>query len=403
MKIAIINMVDYGSTGRIMFQIADCARKNNFQVLTYSKKWRRKQNIHPFHSYYGYTIENAINVILTRLFGFQGSFSYFGTRKLIKWLKKYNPDIIHIHNLHDSSTCLPVFFKYIKKYNKKLVWTLHDCWSITGGCYHFQISKCNKWQSGCRKCQYLNHRIHIDDTKYMWNKKKKWYSGIDNLVIVTPSEWLKEIVKKSFLAKHPIKVINNGIDLTTFTPQKSAFKKENNIKGYMILAVSNIWNYNKGLDVVISLARELPNTYTIVIVGTNNEIDKELPSNVISIHRTNDINELVKIYSSADVFINPTREDTFPTVNIEALACGIPVITFNTGGSPECLNSKCGRIVKENSHIELKKEIIKICENKIINKKDCIAQAKKYDRNINYQKYIELYEEIYNKDNGGIS
>ena len=397
-RVAEINMVDYGSTGKIMFQIADCARLRGIEVQTFSKKWRKQSAPNKYHSYYGNTFENGIHVILSRLIGFQGCFSYFGTKNLVRKLKLFNPDIIHLHNLHDSSTCLSVLFKYIKKNNIKTVWTLHDCWPITGGCYHFAMSKCNKWKTGCKECKYIDNKLKFDCSKYMWKKKSEAFTGIKDLIIVTPSKWLSSLVKKSYLGYSEIKVINNGIDLSLFKPTKSSFKKDHDIDAYMVLTVAHGWGVKKGLDVVVDLSNLLPSNYKIVIVGTDPEVEKILPPNVITIRRTANQKELAEIYSAADVFINPTREDTFPTVNLESLACGTPVVTFKTGGSPESVDKKSGFVVPCNNVKAMKKAIIDICEKKKINRKNCLIRSKMFDKNDKFNEYVNLYENICSKN-----
>ena len=398
-RVAEINMVDYGSTGKIMLQIADCARTRGIEVRTFSKRWRKQSVPNRYHSYYGSTFENGIHVFLSRFFGFQGCFSYFGTKSLVRKLKIFKPDIIHLHNLHDSSTCLSVLLKYIKKNNIKTVLTMHDCWPITGGCYHFTMSKCNKWKTGCNECKYLENKLKFDCSKYMWNKKRKLFTDIKDLTIITPSKWLSKIVKESYLCHCEIKVINNGTDLSIFKPTKSVFKKTYNIDGYMVLTVAHGWGIKKGLDVVIDLSNLLPANYKIVIVGTNFEVEKHLPSNVIAIRRTSNQKELAEIYSSADVFINPTREDNFPTVNIESLGCGTPVVTFKTGGSPESIDKKSGIVVPRNNVKAMKKAIIDVCENKKIDRKNCIARSKKFDKNDKFNEYVTLYEKMCSKKN----
>ena len=398
-RVAEINMVDYGSTGKIMFQIADCARLRGIDIKTFSKKWRRQSSPNKYHSYYGSTFENSIHVFLSRLIGFQGCFSYFGTKSLVRKLKIFKPDIIHLHNLHDSSTCLSVLFKYIKKNNIKTIWTLHDCWPMTGGCYHFTMSKCEKWKTCCNKCEYLDNKFNFDCSKYMWLKKNKLFTGLKNFIVVTPSKWLSKIVKESYLGYCKIKVINNGTDLSVFKPTKTLFKSNHNIDGYMVLTVAHGWGIKKGLDVVIDLSNSLPSNYKIVIVGTNSDVEKILPSNVIAIRRTSNQKELAEIYSSADVFINPTREDNFPTVNIESLGCGTPVVTFKTGGSPESIDKKSGIVVPCNDVEAMKKAIIDVCENKKIDRKNCIARSKKFDKNDKFNEYVDLYENMCSKKN----
>lgn len=387
MRIAEVNMVDYGSTGNIMFQIAECAREHGHEVRTFSKKWKKQIARNEFHSYYGSTLENGLHVVAFRAVGFQGMFSYFGTKQLVNELKKFKPDILHLHNLHDSSTCLPVLFSYIRESRVKTVWTLHDCWAFTGQCPHFTVVKCERWETGCHDCPQRSSYLPCDCSKTMWKKKKELFGEDIDLTLVTPSEWLKELVEKSFLKNHPVRVINNGIDLMAFHPYELEEKK-----GITVLGVAMGWGKRKGLDVFLKLAEKLPESYKIVMVGTDEKVDKNLPARITSIHRTHDQNELAKIYSEADVFVNPTREDNFPTTNIEALACGTPVITFRTGGSPEIIDETCGSVVDCDDVDELVEEIIRVCETHPYAVDDCIKRGNMFNNHDRFAEYIKLYE-----------
>lgn len=403
MKIAIINMVDYGSTGRIMFQTADVARQKGYCVKTYSKKWRNQNNKTTEHKYYGYTIENAIHVTLSKLFGIQGMLSILGTKQLIRDLKKYKPDIVHLHNLHDSSTCLPMLLKALGKAEIPVVWTLHDCWAFTGQCTHFLVEKCEKWKNGCGNCKFQKNLLKVDCTAWVWRKKKKGVDSIKNLTIVTPSKWLCGLAEESLFRGRPIKVINNGIDLTVFSNKSCLFKQERECgRKKIILAVASVWTERKGLLDLIEIDKKLDHTkYQLVVVGTNEIVDKLLPKTIISIHRTADEIELAKLYSCADVFINPTYEDTFPTTNIEALACGTPVITYNTGGSPEIIDNKCGYVVECGNIDAIIYNIIKICSSSQNYNNICRKRAECYDRKERYVEYVNLYEKVVEKYNKG--
>ena len=279
-----------------------------------------------------------------------------------------------------------------------MIWTLHDCWPFTGRCPYFTIKKCDKWKTGCGNCQYPKASYPqsiVDKTARMWKLKRKWFTGIEDMTIVTPSQWLADLVKKSYLKSYPIKVINNGIDLSIFKPSISDFRQEHLIGDkYMLLGVANGWDLRKGLDVFLELSKRLDSTkYQIVLVGTNDNIDKDLPENIISIHRTQSQRELAEIYTAADLFVNPTREENYPTVNMESIACGTPVLTFRTGGSPEILDETCGAVVKSNDIDALESEIIKITKEKPFSKKECLKKAKMFDKNIKLQEYIDLFNE----------
>ena len=214
------------------------------------------------------------------------------------------------------------------------------------------------------------------------------------MTIVTPSEWLAGLVKESYLKDYPVKVINNGIDLNVFKPTESDFRKKYALENkYIVLGVAFGWGRRKGLDVFIELEKRFDKEkYKVVLVGTDDNVDKLLPENIISIHRTQNQTELAKIYSAADVFANPTREENYPTVNMESVACGTPVVTFNTGGSPEMLDETCGAAVAKNDIDAMYNEIIRICEAKPYSLEACIKKAKGFDKNEKFGEYIRLYE-----------
>ena len=254
---------------------------------------------------------------------------------------------------------------------------------------------CLKWESLCHDCPLRkSYALFKDRSKSLYNRKKQLFEGID-LTIVTPSEWLAQVVKQSFLKDYPVQVINNGIDLKIFRPVeigkfRSNYKIDANKK--ILLGVAFEWGIRKGLDVFIELAKRLDsNIYQIVLVGTNDTIDKQLPTNILSIHRTQNQQELAEIYADADLFINPTREENFPTVNIESLACGTPVLTYRTGGSAEMLDETCGFVVERGNIDELEREIIRICTFEPFSAETCVARAELYDKDLKFREYLSLY------------
>lgn len=403
MKTVLINSCNFGSTGNIMLEIAETAENGGYTAAVcypQSRDNSRKQKEKDF--IIGTRFSRNIHLQLAGITGLNGCFSYFSTLKLLKKLDKLKPDIIHLHNLHNCYINLPMLFKYIKKHNIKTVWTLHDCWSFTGHCPYFDMIGCDKWKTGCYSCpQYKEYpKSLFDNSKYMYRLKKKWFTGIKDMTIVTPSEWLAGLVKESYLKDYPVKVINNGIDLNVFKPTESDFRKKYALENkYIVLGVAFGWGRRKGLDVFVELARRLDKEkYKVVLVGTDDNVDKLLPENIISIHRTQNQTELAKIYAAADVFANPTREENYPTVNMEALACGTPVVTFNTGGSPEMLDETCGAAVAKDDNDAMYNEIIRICEKKHYSLEACIKKAKGFDKNEKFGEYIRLYE-VLNEQN----
>ena len=338
-----------------------------------------------------------LQALKSRIYGNLGFNSKNATKKIITILEKTNPDVIHLHNLHGHNVNLQMLFCYFKKRsNIKIIWTFHDCWAFTGHCPHFAMVKCDKWKSGCYKCpQYsIYPKSLFDNSKKMYALKKRLFTGVENMTIVTPSEWLAGLVKQSFLKDYPVKVINNGINLSVFKPTESDFREKYGISAdkKILLGVAFGWGVRKGLDVFIELYNRLSaEKYQIVLVGTDKKTDKQLPKGIISIHRTQNQTELAEIYSAADLFVNPTREDNYPTVNMESIACGTPVLTFRTGGSPEMVTEKTGSVVDCDDIAALESEVKRICETSPFNKGDCIESAKKFDENERFLEYIELY------------
>ena len=278
------------------------------------------------------------------------------------------------------------------------MWTFHDCWPFTGGCSYFDLAKCDKWKSGCQKCPMYKKFSSslIDMASNAWKLKRKWFLGVENLTIVTPSDWLAGLVKKSFLKDYPVKVLRNGINTDVFCPVSGNIREKYGISkdSYMVLGVAFDWGERKGFDVFLELASRLDKKYQIVLVGTNADIDKHLPKNIISIHRTENQQELAQLYTTADVLANPTREDNYPTVNLESLACGTPVVTFKTGGSPESLDSSCGSVVEYNNIDDFEKEIRKVCEEKLYSKESCLKKAESFNEINRFYDYTKLYKEI---------
>lgn len=400
MKIAMINGGVFGSTGKIVFGISEILESKGESVLCLSPITSTNRKKQPAHKYYkiGTFFSRRCDVFFSRLTGKQNCFARIATKNLIKKLVYFHPDIVHLHNLHGDYINIPLLFKYIKQNNIKTVWTLHDCWSFTGHCTHFTMVNCDKWKNGCYNCpQYKEYpKSLFDNSKKMYRLKKEWFTGVENLTIVTPSEWLAGLVKQSFLKDYPVKVIHNGIDLNVFKPTGCDFRKKYNISDnkYILLGVAFGWGKRKGLDVFIELQKRLDkDKYQIVLVGTDDNVDKLLPKEIISIHRTQNQTELAEIYTAADLFVNPTREENYPTVNMESIACGTPVITFRTGGSPEILTEKTGLVVDCDDVEGLQHGIEKICEKNLFSTGDCIEQAKQFDMNKRFQEYIDLYKE----------
>lgn len=394
MKIVQINATcGVGSTGKICVEISELLSLENIENYILYSYQANKYELGIGCSNKWYLKAQAFK---SKLIGNYGFNSKLATLKIISQLKRIQPDIVHLHNIHGHDCDIRLLFNYFKKNNVRLVWTFHDCWAFTGYCTYFDLVKCNKWKTGCNSCE--NKSLHswlFDRSKSIFEKKKKLFSDLD-LTIVTPSVWLADLVSQSFLASYSTHIINNGIDLDIFKPYSGDFKLRYKIAEdkKILLGVAFDWGIRKGLDVFVELSKRLPGDYQIVLVGTNSEIDKQLPRNIISIHRTQNQRELAEIYSAADVFVNPTREENYPTVNMEALACGTPIVTFNTGGSAEILDHTCGSVVDCDDVDALEREIVRICTERPYTKEACITRAKGFDKTERYKEYIKLYESI---------
>ena len=393
MKIIQINSTcGIGSTGKICVDISkllDGEQIENYILCSQSNGYPLAITCSD-HTYI------KVQALKSKVLGNYGFNSRKATIKMIDELKRIKPTTVHLHNIHGHDCNLEILFTYFKKHNTKLIWTFHDCWAFTAYCPYFDLVKCQKWTTGCEKCpQARSFSWFTDRSAYLYNKKRKLFEGLD-LTIVTPSDWLAVLAKQSFLKDYPVKVINNGMDLSIFRMIDSNFREKYEIDQdtRILLGVAFDWGKRKGLDVFLELANRLDEKkYRIVLVGTNDTIDKQLPKNIISVHRTQNQQELSEIYSAAELFINPTREENFPTVNMESLACGTPVLTFRTGGSSEMLDETCGSVIECDDIDALEKEIIRICETKPYSKEACLKKARSFDKNVKYEEYIKLYGE----------
>lgn len=403
MKILQINSMYYGSTGKIMRLLAETLESKTEVYLAYSefdgKGGCKKNDI-----IIGNKPDAVIHHILGRLTGLNGYFSHIETYKFLRKVDVVHPDIIHLHNLHNCYINFRMLFQYIKKNNIPVVWTFHDCWPITGQCVWFDAVNCDKWKSGqCGNCKQINRypKSYIDQTKRSYLLKRNCFTNVNNMVLVTPSKWLADKIEDSFLNVYPKRVIPNGIDTLVFHKTNNTFRNRYQLqKKFIILGVANRWEWRKGLDIFKKLAECLDTKrYAIVLVGANkHKIEERLlnNTNVITIKRTNNQTELAEIYSAANVFINPTREDNFPTTNMEALSCGTPVITFPTGGSPETVADGPGVITGEKDFESIIKAIVQIRKENF-SEEQYDKYRKKVDKEVMAQAYFELYQELFQK------
>ncbi len=400
MKILQINTVcgKSGSVGRITADLYRYIRQNDMQAyVAYSRG--RAYNIQIEDGIkIGSTFTNYLDGFLSRIFDCCGFNSRIATLNLIKKIDSVNPDIIHLHNLHGYYINVKILFKYIKKSGIKVVWTLHDCWPFTGHCCYFDYAKCDKWTYGCENCKEKASypKSYLDFSKRNYAKKKSVFTSIDKdkLVFVTPSKWLKGVVENSFLKDYRVEVIENGINSSDFTYAESSIKSELGILGKkVILGVANKWDRRKGLRDLTALLSRLGDGYRLIAVGVDEEQKSSLPKNAIGISSTNSVKELAQFYSIADVFVNPTYEDNYPTTNMEAQSCGCPVVTYKTGGSGENVIEGFGFTV-EKGDIGALEECVKKIVNDGLDRAELKRRAEIFNKENTLKKYIELYKNL---------
>ena len=387
-RILFINSVCNGSTGTICKNLYKLAEKAGHECCI---AYGRGSSLQGFNTVkIGSDRDVYTHVIKARVFDASGEGSKSVTRKFMSWIDEYQPDIIHMHNLHGYYLNIKIFFEYLKKHPEiKKIWTLHDCWAYTGHCAYYTYVKCEKWKSRCEKCPAANAypKTYIDQSKKNYGSKKLIFTGVKNLIIVTPSIWLQQELRYSYLKEYPALTINNGIDISIFKRTDSNLKEKYGIGDKkIILGVASVWDQRKGLDSFIELSDKLSSDYKIVLIGLNEKQIKTLPANIIGIKRTENVEELVKWYSSAHILFNPTLEDNYPTVNLEAQACGTFVIAYDAGGTKETIKNNNGRIVYSVN------ELLEFLEKNHIEKKQEIEKDE-YDWKYCFKSYINLYNE----------
>ncbi|WP_416327801.1 glycosyltransferase [[Eubacterium] hominis] len=351
-RIAFINIVCNGSTGRIMRELQEKANENNFETIAFYGRGAGYTHLNCVKV--GNKLSILLHAILSYFLGLHGFGSYFSTKKLIRELNSYKPNVIHLHNIHGYYLNYRVLFNWLEnEYKGKVIWTLHDCWSFTGHCAYFTYVGCNSWKTACHDCPEKRKypcNFGIDNSKFIYNHKKHYFTLLENkrLVLTTPSKWLKDLVDLSFMNKYDVKIINNWVDYNQFKPVKdTSIMKKYNIPEdkKILLGVANVWDDRKGLKLFEEIAEVISNRYVVVLVGLTNSQCKKVPKNIVGVERTENVEELVALYSNARIFLNPSYEETFSLVTIEAMACGVPVIVLNTSAVKELVTRDTGLVL----------------------------------------------------------
>lgn len=395
------------STGRIMQEIGELAMQHGWEsYIAYSYG---RDGIKPCKSHL-VPVGNRWSVvwhgIVTRLFDRHGLSSDEATRRFIRQIEELNPDIIHIHNIHGYFLNYKILFEFLSRYGKPVIWTVHDCWLYTGHCYYYSYIGCNKWQIGCRHCPQKEEfptSWLFDRSERNFLDKKAAFTSIskERLTIVPVSEWIKGEMDHSFLKGYDMRVIHNGINLEVFNIYGTEeVKNKYQLDGkHILLGVASIWSREKGLDDFIELATMLDKDETLVLVGVDSAVQKRLPQNIVGIRRTENIRQLAELYAAADVFVNLTGQDNYPTVNLEAIACGTPVVTYRTGGSIEAVTEHTGFVVEQGDVKGVLEAVRKIEKaGKISYQQPCRDYASAhFNKEERYADYLKLYDELIRK------
>ena len=393
------SVVNSGSTGRIAEDIGRIAIAKGWKsYIAYARNERPSQSQ---LIKIGSDWDIKMHGVQTRLLDNHGFASNRATHKFIEEVERIKPTIVHLHNIHGYYINIEILFNYLAKADIPVVWTLHDCWSFTGHCTHFDFIGCDKWKTHCYECPQKKSypaSYLIDNSRNNFSRKRELYNSVKSMTIVPVSNWLGGLVGESFLKEYPIKVIHNGVDLSTFKPMEteSIAKKYNTQNKFVLLGVANIWDERKGLQDFLELSNHLNNDEVIVLVGLSKEQTKDLPTNIIGLERTESVQELAELYSLADVVLNLSVEETFGMTTAEGFACGTPGIVYDATASPELVIPEVGYIVEEKNIHELVKAISKVkSKGKNYYFDACVDRARRmYDKEDRFEEYINLYEQL---------
>ena len=335
MRVLLINSVcGIRSTGRICTDLAQQFEKEGHEVkIAYGRVDEVPEQFKKYAVRIGTDMDLQLHALRTRILDEHGFGSKRATKEFLKWAEEYDPDLVWLHNIHGYYINVEMLFAWIKSRPQMQVkWTLHDCWAFTGHCSHFSVVQCEQWKTQCRQCVQKDRYpvSKIKDNCYLnFERKKAAFTGVKNMILITPSKWLANLVKQSFLKEYLIEVQYNTIDLNVFKPTESDFRKRYHLEDKkIVLGVASTWDDRKGLNEFFELRRMLDDSYVIVLVGLSEKQIEGLPEMIIGISRTNNTVELAEIYTAADIFVNPSKEETFGLTTVEAIACGTPALVY---------------------------------------------------------------------------
>lgn len=394
MRVYSINSFGNLSTGTIAVDIARLLNRTGHQARLAYARGKAVEDISSYRI--GSAADLYFHAGLSRITDRTGSFSTHSTHALLRDIQAFQPDIIHLHNLHGYYLNYNVLFHYLQRSRIPVVWTLHDCWSYTGHCCYYSRNNCQKWKNECRDCQYLGSypASIVDHSRQNYHRKRELFCSLKNMVLVPVSYWLENELKKSFLRKIPSVVIQNGIDLDVFKPTSSEFRKRHGLeRAVIILGVASTWDERKGLQDFIELSKIISPPLQIVLVGLNDRQLRQLPENVIGMPRTSSVQELVELYSTADVYVNASVEETFGLPTVEAMACGTPSIVYRATALPEVISPGNGFVVEPHDVLGVKNKVLELLD-KMPTADSLRGCSRQYDKNVKYEAYLQLYMQI---------
>ena len=358
MKVLIINSVcGIRSTGRICTELADqFAEQGNEVRIAYGRMDEVPEKYQKYAVRIGTKWDCACHMLRTRILDEHGFGSVRATRCFLQWAEDYQPDLVWLHNIHGYYINVEMLFAWIKKHpDMQVKWTLHDCWSFTGHCSHFTAVRCEQWKTHCQNCPQLRRypACYGKGNAYRnYERKRTAFTGVRRMELITPSKWLADLVKQSFLKEYPVTVHYNTINTDVFKPTPSDFRERYGLQNkFIVLGVASTWDERKGLFDFYQLARMLDERFAIVLVGLREKQIKKLPDGILGIKETKDASELAEIYTAADVFANPSVEETFGLTAVEAQACGTPAIVYENTACEEIAQrdfSQNSRVVSQN-------------------------------------------------------
>ena len=424
MRIAQINVTAALSTGRIAVELCRLAGREGHQAILCHAREHAPADVPSIRI--GNRLDTLMHIGLSRLTDRAGFFSLRATHDFIRELEAFDPEIIHLHNVHGSYLNLPMLFEYLKTKKIPVVWTLHDCWAYTGHCAYYTTAKnappleggkrrraethtlgCDRWMGGCGDCVLLHSypkSYFVDQSDRNWKEKKELFTGVEHLVLTTPSEWLQSEVKQSFLQDYPVYVLPNGLDLTAFHPCEDEEYMDYVIRSYgldrsggrkIVLSVAAIWDERKGLEDLIELADKLGDEYCVAAVGVAPEqLSRLRHTRVMGIRRTGNLNDLCALYTACDVYVSVSHEETMGMTLVEALACGTQVICYNATAMPEIVTDEVGEVVELGDTAAMAEAVRRLCQEPR-SSRACQARAGDYESSKRFAAYLRLYEKLY--------